>query len=121
MESWYFSQSFGVALFFDAVRHPKSNMHVKKWKMKIYDLLLSLPSVVLELGNNYFASINSKITVYKSLREEPAALLELAIKLNEHNSDLPRGILDCATRRAERPNISTIAVQMSLFQKSYRS
>ncbi len=98
-------------------------IHVKKWKTKIYNMLKSSPPVVLELGNKYFASIDSKITVYESL-QDPAALLELAIwksKLNQHNSDLPRGILDCATRRAERAQYLNNAVHMSLFQKSYRS
>ncbi len=84
-------------------------MHVKNWKMKIYDMLMSRPPVVLELDNEYFASIDSKITVYESLWE-PAVLLELAIwksKLNENNSDLQQGILDCATRRTERARYLT--------------
>jgi hypothetical protein len=48
------------------------------WQSDIHDMLGGIPSISPEGLDSYFHSIDSKLSVYKKLKDAPA-LLELAI------------------------------------------
>ncbi len=67
-------------------------MRVRSWQANVFEMLTCIPTVNLKSMNNYFRSIESKLSFYESLKDSPA-LLELAIwgsKITEqcdHNND----------------------------------
>jgi hypothetical protein len=50
----------------------------RMWQSDIHDMLGGIPSISPEGLDSYFCSIDSKLSVYKKLKDAPA-LLELAI------------------------------------------